>query len=97
MAGGGSQPHADAHMDAFDREFHAIREQLAIVNAHLAALDRRMGRFERDMSVLRNGYFLKIAREQDAIIAYELGCKRVKTLSADDLIAMVRAADTRAC
>ena len=95
----------DARMDAFlqsladfkeaaEREFQANREEFEIVKAHLAALDRRMGRFDRDMSILRNGYFHKIAREQGAIIADDLGCKRVKTLSPDDLMDMDRAADT---
>ena len=84
----------DERAGAFEREFREIREQFAIMNARLDALIRRMDRLEQDMSVLRNGYVLKTAREQSAIVAYELGYEKVKTLSAGDLIAIARSADT---
>ena len=75
-------------------EFQANREQFAIVNAHLAALNRRMGRFEEDMGRFRARHASEIVRSQSGILAGDLGFKRVKTLSADDLMDMVRAADT---
>ena len=75
-------------------EFRAIREQFAIVNTHLAALNRRMGRFEVDMGRFRARHASEVVRGRSGILAGDLGCKRVKTLSEDDLMDMVRAADT---
>ena len=84
----------NARLDAFDREFQSIREQFAIVNARLDALDRRMGRFEQDMARFRARHASEIVRDQSEIVADNLDCEKVKTLSAGDLIAMSRAADT---
>ena len=70
-----------------DREFE-------IVKAHLAALDRRMERYDLDMGRLRGWHATEIVRSQSALVAEDLGCDWVKTLSIDDLIRMVRAADT---
>jgi len=75
-------------------EFQAIREQFTIVNAHLAALNRRMGRFEEDMGRFRARHASEVVRGRSGILAGDLGCKRVKTLSEDDLMDMVRSADT---
>ena len=79
---------------AIREEFQANREQFAIVNAHLAALNRRMGRFEEDMGRFRARHASEVVRSRSGILAEDLGCKRVKTLSAEDLMDMVRAADT---
>ena len=76
------------------QEFQAIREQFAIVNTHLAALNRRMGRFEVDMGRFRARHASEVVRGRSGILAGDLGCKRVKTLSEEDLMDMVRAADT---
>lgn len=70
-----------------DREFE-------IVKTHLAALDRRMGRYEQDMGYFRARHATEIVRSQSALVAEDLGYDWVKTLSIDDLIRMVRAADT---
>ena len=116
----------EIRMDAFDREFQAIREQFAIVNARLDrfmeaaerefqanreefqtireqfaimfarqdTLDRRMGRFEQDMGRFRARHASEVVRSQSGFLAEGLGCKRVKTLSEEDLMDMVRVADT---
>ena len=91
----------DAFMEATEREFQAnreefqtIREQFAIMFARQDALDRRMGRFEQDMARFRARHASEVVRSQSGILAEDLGCKRVKTLSAEDLMDMVRAVDT---
>ena len=84
----------NARLDALEREFQLVREELAIVKAQLAALERRMGRFERDMGRLRAWHAAVIARDQSDIIAEDLGCEKIRTLSIGDLIRMARAADT---
>ena len=84
----------NARMDALEMEFRLVREELAIVKAHIAALERRMGRFERDMGRLRAWHAAVIARDQSDIIAEDLGCEKIRTLSIGDLIRMARAADT---
>ena len=77
-----------------EREFQTIREQFAIMFARQDALDRRMGRFEVDMGRFRARHASEVVRGRSGILAGDLGCKRVKTLSEDDLMDMVRAADT---
>ena len=85
---------AEREFQANRQEFQAIREQFAIVNTHLAALNRRMGRFEEDMGRFRARHASEVVRGRSGILAGDLGCKRVKTLSEEDLMDMVRAADT---
>ena len=53
-----------------------------------------MGRFEQDMARFRARHASEIVRDQSEIVADNLDCEEVKTLSAGDLIAMSRAADT---
>ena len=77
----------NARLDALEREF-------AIVKAQLAVLERRMERLERDMGRLRAWHASVIARDQSDIIAEDLGCEKIRTLSIGDLIRMARAADT---
>ena len=82
------------YVEASEREFQSIREQFAIVNGHLDALSRRMGRFEQDMARFRARHVSQTVRGDSEFVAEELGCERVKTLSRDDLTAIARAADT---
>ena len=85
---------AEREFQANREEFRAIREQFAIMFARQDALDRRMGRFEVDMGRFRARHASEVVRGRSGILAGDLGCKRVKTLSEDDLMDMVRAADT---
>ena len=85
---------AEREFQANREEFRAIREQFAIMFARQDALDRRMGRFEEDMGRFRARHASEVVRGRSGILAGDLGCKRVKTLSEDDLMDMVRAADT---
>ena len=80
--------------ETVERESRANREQFAIVNGHLDALDRRMGRFEQDMARFRARHVSQTVRGDSEFVAEKLGCEKVKTLSRDDLTAIVRAADT---
>ena len=80
--------------EATEREFQVVREQFAIMFARQDALDRRMGRFEVDMGRFRARHASEVVRGRSGILAGDLGCKRVKTLSEEDLMDMVRAADT---
>ena len=70
-----------------DREFE-------IVKTHLAALERRIGRYEQDMGLVRARHAADTVRSQSFLVAEDLGCDWVKTLSIDDIARMVRAADT---
>ena len=95
----------DARMDAFERslndfkelfarESRTNREQFAIMFARQDALDRRMGRFEQDMARFRARHVSQTVRGDSEFVAEKLGCEKVKTLSRDELTAIVRAADT---
>lgn len=50
--------------------------------------------YDEGMGYIRDQYAADIAREERAIIADDLDCRIVKTLSNDDLIRMTDAADT---
>ena len=50
--------------------------------------------YDEGMGYIRDQYATDIAREERAIIADDLDCRIVKTLSIHDLIHMVRDADT---
>ncbi len=50
--------------------------------------------YDEGMGYIRDQYAADVAREERAIIAYDLDCRIVKTLSIQDLIHMVRDADT---
>ena len=82
------------YAEASDREFQAIRERFTLLNSRQDLFDLRMDRMDFDSSILRIWEIRRITRERGAIIAADFDCKRVKTLSDVDLIAMSRAADT---
>lgn len=84
----------NARLDALEREFKLVREELAIVKAQLAALDRRMGRYEQDMGYFRSRHASEIVRSQSFLVAEVLGCALVKELSISDLAIIARQADT---
>ena len=84
----------DKRMAAIDLRFDAIDRQFDTVNAHLRALDRRMERFEDDMALFRSRHVSEMIREQTRRLAREVGYRRVRTLTADDLYDMVDEADT---
>ena len=84
----------DKRMAAIDLRFDAIDRQFDTVNAHLRALDRRMERFEHDMALFRSRHVSEMVREQTRRLAREVGYRRVRTLTADDLYDMVDEADT---
>ena len=81
-------------MAAIDRRFDTIDRQFDTVNAHLAALDRRMQRFEDDMGLFRARHAREMVRDQSSLVALEVGYRKVRTLTIDDLLDMVEAADT---
>ena len=87
--------------ESIDRRFESIDRQFETVNAHLKSLalridrlDRRMGRFEGDMALFRSRHVSEMVREQTRRLAREVGYRRVRTLTADDLYDMVDEADT---
>ena len=79
--------------ETVEQESRANREQFAILFARQDAFDRRMGRFEQDMARFRARHVSDTVRGRSGGLARELGCKKVKTLSEDDLIAIESAAD----
>ena len=82
------------YAEANDERMAAIDRQFDTVNAHLRALDRRMERFEDDMALFRSRHVSEMIREQTRRLAREVGCRRVRILTADDLYDMVDEADT---
>lgn len=84
----------DERMAAIDRRFEAINRQFDTVNAHLSALDLRLGRFEQDMAFFRSRHASEMVRDQTRRVAREVGYRRVRTLTTDDLYDMVDEADT---
>ena len=83
------------YAEASDREFQAIRERFTFLNSRQDLFDLRMDRLDRDMSIMRNWDIRKTVRELCAIVAYDFGCEKVKTLSPGDIIAITRSADTQ--
>ncbi len=84
----------DRRFEAIDRQFEAINRQFDTVNAHLSALDLRLGRFEQDMAFFRSRHASEMVRDQSRRVAREVGYRRVRTLTTDDLYDMVDEADT---
>lgn len=84
----------NARLDALERELAIVKAHLAALELRMERFERRMGRFERDMGRLRAWHASVIARDQSDIIAEDLGCEKIRTLSIGDLIRMARAADT---
>ena len=69
-------------------------DESASMVAHFEAVERSMDRIYQSMGVFRARCATDVALEERAIIADDLDCKIIKTLSIRDLIRMVRAADT---
>ena len=88
----------ELRMEALDARVKAldlyVQEQFAVVKERFDALDRRLDRYAQDMGYFRSRHATEIVRSQRALVAEDVGCGLVKTLSIDDLILMVRAADT---
>lgn len=69
-------------------------DESASMTAHFEAVERSMDRLYQSMGIFRARYATDVALEERVLIAYDLDCAIVKTLSIGDLIRMVDAADT---
>ena len=68
-------------------------DESASMAAHFEAVDRRIDSLYQSMGIFRARYATDVALEERVLIAYDLDCAIVKTLSIGDLVRMVDAAD----
>ena len=78
----------------FDRFVEEQREHNARIDSFVTRTDQRFSRMENDISTMKDEYSIgKTARDSEGI-AYDMGYKFIRTLSINDLLAMVNRSDT---
>ena len=84
----------DARFDAVDARFDAVDARFDAVDARLDGHDVMLKRITDDLGQLKGTHARNTALEDAAIIARDLGLRRTKTLTREDLFDLIEAADT---
>ena len=91
----------DARFDAVDARFDAVDARLDRHDARFDAVDARLDRHDAmlkritdDLGQLKGAHARNAAVEDAAFIARDLGLRRTKTLTREDLLDLMEAADT---
>jgi len=84
----------DTRFDAVDTRFDAVDARLDSVDARLDGHDAMFKRITDDLGQLKGAHARNAALENAAIIARDLGLRRTKSLSQEELLDLIDAADT---
>lgn len=84
----------DARFDAVDARLDAVDARLDSVDARLEGHDAMFKRITDDLGQLKGAHARNAALENAAIIARDLGLRRSKSLSQEELLDLIDAADT---
>ena len=72
-----------------------LKPLLDSLSLSLDNMARRLHRYERDIGLFRSRHAREVVRERSGLLATELGYRKKKTLTTDDLCDLVDNADTR--
>ena len=84
----------DARFDAVDARFDAVDARFDAVDARFDGHDVMLKRITDDLGQLKGAHARNAALEDAAIIARDLGLRRTKTLTREEILDMIEAADT---
>ena len=84
----------DAKFDAVDSRFDAVDAKLETVDARLDGHDVTLKRITDDLGQLKGAHARNAALESAGIIARDLGLRRTKSLSQEELQDLIDEADT---
>lgn len=84
----------DARLDGVDTRFDAVDARFDSVDARLDGHDAMFKRITDDLGQLKGAHARNAALENAAIIARDLGLRRTKSLSQEELLDLIDAADT---
>ena len=71
-----------------------LKPQLDSLSLSLDNLTRRLARYESDIGLFRSRHAREVVRERSSLLATELGYRKIRTLTTDDLCDFVDNADT---
>lgn len=71
-----------------------LKPQLDSLSLNLDNLTRRLQRYEADIGLFRSRHAREVMRQRSGILATELGYRKIRTLTTDDLCCFVDKADT---
>lgn len=86
--------HVDLFVESANRRFNEIDTRFDAVDASLERHDVMLKRITDDLGQLKGAHARNAALEDASSIARELGLRRTKTLTQDDLWDLIDAADT---
>ncbi len=84
----------DARLDGIDTRFEKVDARFDGVDARLDGHDLMFKRITDDLGQLKGAHARNAALEDAAIIARDLGLQRTKSLSREELLDLIDAADT---
>ncbi|MDE0630174.1 MAG: hypothetical protein OXH73_01580 [Caldilineaceae bacterium] len=84
----------DARLDKVDARFDGVDARLDKVDARLDGHDAMFKRITDDLGQLKGAHARNAALENAAIIARDLGLRRTKSLSREELLDLIDASDT---
>ena len=84
----------DARFDGVDARFDGVDARLDKVDARLDGHDAMFKRITDDLGQLKGAHARNAALENAAIIARDLGLRRTKSLSQEELLDLIDASDT---
>lgn len=77
-----------------DESVELLKPQFDSLSLNLDNLTRRLVRYETDIGLFRSRHAREVMRERSGILATELGYRKIRTLTTDDLCDFVDKADT---
>jgi archaellum component FlaC len=86
----------DQRFEQMDRRFEQMDQRFERVDQRLDGVDGTINRILVDLGYLKGAHARNVAIDNAASIARDMGLRRVRNLSQDDLLEIIDAADTSA-